>query len=455
MNTIKLLNLVGALLLPLFLCGLTHAQDTETHTGTGALASDKSSSDDNTADGYQSLNVTTQGKGTGNTAIGYLTLSSNTSGFANTAIGEFALESNTTGSVNTASGAGALQFNTDGYSNTASGVNALLSNVSGSQNTATGAQALESNTSGYNNSATGYWVLLSNTTGSDNTATGYAALVSNTTGTANTANGVGALSSATTASNNTADGFEALAYSTTGSNNTAMGYEALYSTTGSSGYGGATGSDNIAIGYQAGSNVTAGSHNIIIGPPGVGGDAKTIRLGKQGLQDKAIIAGIFGKTVVGGVAVYIDYDGRLGTVTSSAKFKRNIHDMGSVSDALMSLRPVTFQYKSDIDPTGTPQFGLIAEEVEKVNPDLVVRDADHQIYSVRYEAVNAMLLNEFQKEHQTIVEQQKHAEEQDKTIADQRAALSDQGKSLAEQQKLLQSLAGRLEQIEQTQAARR
>jgi hypothetical protein len=146
------------------------------------------------------------------------------------------------------------------------------------------------------------------------------------------------------------------------------------------------------------------------------------------------VAGIFGATATGGAAVYVNSSGQLGTLTSSAKFKRNIHDMGSVSDVLMSLRPVTFQYKPEIDPNATPQFGLIAEEVEKVSPDLVVHDENHQIYTVRYEAVNAMLLNEFQKQHETIAAQEKHAEDQDKLIA--------------AQQKLLQSLVARLDQVE-------
>ena len=131
------------------------------------------------------------------------------------------------------------------------------------------------------------------------------------------------------------------------------------------------------------------------------------------------------------MAVYVNPSGQLGTLTSSAKYKRNIHDMGKVSDALMSLRPVTFQYKSDIDPTGTPQFGLIAEEVDKVDPDLVARDDQHNIYTVRYEAVNAMMLNEVQKQHETIGAQEK---------------------TIAEQQKLLQSLAARVDQLEQAEA---
>jgi len=160
--------------------------------------------------------------------------------------------------------------------------------------------------------------------------------------------------------------------------------------------------------------------------------------------------------------VVVTSTGQLGTIASSAKFKRNIRDMGDASDALLSLRPVTFQYKSEIDPMGTPQFGLIAEEVEKISPDLVLHDANHQIYSVRYEAVNAMLLNEFQKQHETIAEQQKFADdqmkinaEQQKTITDQQKHAQEQDKLIADQQKLLQSLVARLDQVEQMGAKSR
>ena len=375
----------------LIFCGLAHAQNTETATGTGALASDPTSTTDvNTADGYDALNVNTPKKGMANTAVGYEALSSNTIGHDNMAAGNLALGHNTSGVENTASGAYALYSNTYGGENTANGYGALVLNTSGGANTASGESALEKNTSG------------------------------------------GA---------NTASGASALELNTTGSNNTAVGYDALGANT--------TGTSNIAIGTLAGIYIVDGTDNIEIGALGLRADTKTIRLGKQGTQNKTIIAGIYGETAASGVEVFIGSNGQLGTMTSSAKFKRNIHDMGSVSDALMALRPVTFQYKTDLDPTGTPQFGLIAEEVEKVNPDLVARDADHHIYTVRYEAVNAMLLNEFQKQHATIAEQEKtitdqktHAADQDKTIAQQQT-------SLADQQKLLQSLAARVSELEQ------
>jgi hypothetical protein len=366
-------------------------------------------------------------------APGFTAPSTSATSSGNTASGANALSSNTTGTFNTAGGSFALEKNTEGSYNTAHGCYALEGNTTGSDNTATGYTTLNANTIGYSNTATGGYALSANTTGYSNTADGRAALYSNTTGTFNTATGGYALESNTTGSRNTAAGFNALYNDTTGSRNTAVGNQALNHSS--------TGEYNIGLGTEAGLNVTTGSNNIEIGNQGVTGDAEVIRLGAQGTQTKAFVAGIFGTTVTGGAPVYVTSTGQLGTLSSSAKFKRNIHDMGRASDALLALRPVTFQYQSAIDPTGTPQFGLVAEEVEKVSPDLVVHDADRQIYTVRYEAVNAMLLNEFQKQHETIVEQQKFVD--------------DQMKINAEQQKLIQSLAARLEQLEQTQAKSR
>jgi hypothetical protein len=195
--------------------------------------------------------------------------------------------------------------------------------------------------------------------------------------------------------------------------------------------------DNIAMGYDAGYYVTTGNYNIDIGSLGASGDSATIRLGTQGTQTKAFIAGV--TTPITGVEVVVNTStGQLGILGSSERFKKNIHDMGNASDALLALRPVTFQYKPDIDPTGAPQYGLVAEEVEKVAPDLVVHDANQKVFTVRYEAVNAMLLNEFQKQHQTLAEQEK-------TIAEQQQAIADQ-------KKLLQNLAARLDLVEQAES---
>jgi hypothetical protein len=151
-----------------------------------------------------------------------------------------------------------------------------------------------------------------------------------------------------------------------------------------------------------GANLTSGDFNIHIGNDGEAEDSGTIRIGSFCCQSRAFISGISGVTVSGGATVYIRSDGQLGTSTSSARFKQDIRDMDKASETLLALRPVTFRYKPEFDPDEIAQFGLVAEEVEKVNPDLVVRDKDGRAYSVRYEQVNAMLLNEFLKEHKKV-----------------------------------------------------
>jgi trimeric autotransporter adhesin len=164
---------------------------------------------------------------------------------------------------------------------------------------------------------------------------------------------------------------------------------------------------NIALGSNAGANLTTGSNNIDIGNRGVAGDAAKIRIGKVGTQTATFIAGIHGVTVASGVGVVVASNGQLGTVTSSARFKEAIKPMDKASEAILALKPVTFRYKPEIDPKNVPQFGLVAEQVEKVNPDLVVHDSDGKPYTVRYEAVNTMLLNEFLKEHRRLEKQGK------------------------------------------------
>ncbi len=234
--------------------------------------------------------------------------------------------------------------------------------------------------------ANGVQALLSNTTGSNNVADGLDALLNNTTGIQNTANGQGALYHNNTGNNNTANGDEALSSNTTGGN-------------------------NIALGDFAGDNLTTGDNNIDIGngdpvtfiSTDSPGEANTIRIGRPAVQTATFIAGISGATVTGS-PVIVDASGHLGTVPSSQRFKDQIKPMNNASEAILSLKPVTFRYKHDIDPKDIPQFGLVAEDVEKVNPDLVVRDANGKVYTVRYEAVNAMLLNEFLKEHKKVEE---------------------------------------------------
>jgi hypothetical protein len=311
----------------------------------------------------------------GNTAEGQDALSSLTTGSDNTAIGVATLYRNTEGKDNTASGAGALLNNTTGNYNTAIGALTLRQNTTGRDNTATGVNALDSNTIGTFNTANGRSALLLNTTGSDNTAIGGAALYSNTTGRDNTAVGIAAL--------NRNDG----------SNNTATGLDALWQNT--------TGSGNVALGFHAGNNQTTGSNNIYIG---------SNILGVAGENNACYIGSIFGQTSVNGVPVLINSDNKLGTATSSARFKRDIHDMDKASKALFALRPVAFRYKEEIDPAGISQLGLVAEDVEKVNPDLVVHDKEGKPYSVRYDQVNAMLLNEFLKEHRKVEQMQKQIE---------------------------------------------
>ena len=293
--------------------------------------------------------------------------------------------------------------------NTAEGTDALFSLTTlGFFNTATGFEALFSNTTGSANTATGLEALFSNTGGNNDTANGVNALFSNTIGSANTADGLDALFSNTTGSFNTADGHTALRQNTTGEGNTATGFRALVRNT--------TGNGNIALGNNAGGNLTTGSNNIDIFDRGVAGEANTIRIGKQGTQRTTFIAGISGATVTG-TAVVVDSNGQLGVAPSSQRFKDAINPMAKASEAILALKPVTFRYKKDLDPAGIPQFGLVAEDVEKVNPDLVARDKQGKPYTVRYEAVNAMLLNEFLKEHKAFLEEQRTVEELKKQVA--------------------------------------
>jgi hypothetical protein len=351
----------------------------------------------------------------------------NTTGFDNTATGFSALRNNTTGSGNTATGANALQNDTYGIENSAFGKHALFFNNVGSHNTAVGFEALDRNVTGDDNTAAGAGALRGNSTGFENTANGAGALYRNTTGISNTATGASALFY-NIADYNTANGDEALFSNTTGIFNTACGWFALHTNTTGSGNtatgSGAlrenrTGSSNIALGNGAGSNLTAGDDNIYVGsvgPSSFGSEANTIRIGNEAVQAATYIAGINGRTASGGVAVYVNTDGKLGTAPSSARFKDEIRPMVSASEAILALKPVTFRYKAEIDPKGIPQFGLVAEEVEKVNPALIVRDKEGKPYSVRYEQINAMLLNEFLKEHRKVQELEANAVRQQKQI---------------------------------------
>lgn len=314
------------------------------------------------------------------TAEGQNALKNLTTGVGNTGIGWYSLFANASANYNTGVGAAALIFNTTGEQNTATGLAALFNNTIGSANTAFGSLALFSNIDGVLNTALGAGALYSNVggpfPGSFNTAIGGSALADNTGG------------------DNTATGAQALQSNTTGSDNTAIGTSALVVNT--------TGDHNVALGSFAGSQQTTGTHNIYIGAgvDGVAGESST-----------CYIASIFGQTSTNGVPVLINSNNKLGTTTSSKRFKEEIKPMGKASNALFALRPVTFRYKKEIDPAGTPQLGLVAEDVEKVDPDLVVRDKEGKPYTVRYDQVNAMLLNEFLKEHQTVEQLKKQVAE--------------------------------------------
>jgi hypothetical protein len=344
--------------IPLFVVALTFGLSPTAQAV--SPAPDGGYANENTAEGDSALfSLTT---GTHNTAGGFQALFSNTTGSANTAIGHNALGSNTTGSNNTANGGGVLARNTTGNANTASGHHALNTNTTGSNNTANGADALTSNTTGIYNTAVGFFSLRSNALGTLNTGVGAGALLVNT------------------ANANTAIGAATLLVNTAGQQNTAIGTSALGSNT--------TGNSNVALGQLAGVNSTTGSNNVYVG---------TGMSGVVGESNACYIASIFGQTSVNGIPVLINSDNKLGTTTSSRRFKDNIRPMDKASEAILALKPVTFHYKKEIDPSGISQFGLVAEDVEKVNPDLVVHDKEGKSYSVRYDAVNAMLLNEFLK----------------------------------------------------------
>jgi uncharacterized coiled-coil protein SlyX len=431
----------------------TTTGNSNTATGFGALY-DNMSGSRNTANGVYALYSNTTGDN--NTANGLEALFSNTTGSLNTANGSQALFSNTTGAFNTATGFAALYGNTTGFFNTGVGLGALDSNITGSNNTAIGVYALANNTTAADNTATGYEALFSTTTGTQNTANGGSALFSNTTGPFNNAFGNGALYSNTTGDRNTAMGVGALFANSTGASNTALGVSALRNNNASRNTAvghdallNNNGTGNIALGYQAGKNLTTGSNNIDIGDPGQAGEDATIRIGGPCflgacLQTSAFIAGVYGATTVGtAIPVLIDGNGQLGTISSSRRFKKEIKPMDQTSEAILALKPVTFHYKSDTK--STPQFGLIAEEVADVNPDLVVRDAKGEIYTVRYDAVNAMLLNEFLKEHRTLQELKSTVARQEAIITQQQKGMEAVIARLKEQDSKIQKVSDQFE----------
>jgi trimeric autotransporter adhesin len=325
----------------------------------------------------------------GNTAEGQNALLSLTTGTNNTAVGWFSLKTLTTGQYNTAIGSGALSVNT------------------GDLNTATGAATLWHNTSGARNTANGFAALFSNTTGGDNTANGYQALDSNTEGDANTANGVQALESNTTGFGNTAIGAAALPHNTAGDGNTALG-------------------------HLAGFNLTAGNGNVCIGAEvtGFAGESNTTR-----------IRNIY-TSMANGRAVYVNSDSKIGTLTSSRRFKEQIKPMDKASEVLFALKPISFRYKKEFDAGRAPMFGLIAEDVEQVDPDLVSRNEKGEVETVRYEQINAMLLNEFLKEHRKV---EKLTKDFQATVAQQQKEIQALTAKLKEQAAQIQKVSAQVE----------
>ena len=267
------------------------------------------------------------------------------------------------------------------------------------------------------NTVLGEDALLSLTTGTENVALGYHALQGTNTGLNNTATGHSSLSANTVGFNNTANGWHSLII-TTGNQNTGVGCDALVNNT--------TGSNNIAVGFRAGVNLTNGSNNIDIGSNGVVGESNTIRIGNTGAQSAAFVAGIRGVAIAAAQPVGVNTAGQLGVRASSARFKQAISSMDKASEAILALRPVSFRYKKELDPKGVPQFGLAAEEVAKVDPDLVVADDQGKPFTVRYDEINAMLLNEFLKEHRKVETQDKKVQQLETTVARLEAALKQQ-----------------------------
>ena len=331
----------------------------------------------------------------------------------NTSEGYQALFNVTTGFDDTAFGGRALYSDTSGSDNTAVGCGALVGNTTGNRNTATGSQALSRNTSADDNTANGYQALYNNTGGIVNTAVGFQALFSNTGG---PLLGYG----------NTAIGASALAVNTTGALNTAIGFYALGSNT--------VGWSNVALGTSAGTNVTTATDVICIGDLVRGAN----------VSHTCFIGNIFETAdLPDALPVVVNVEGQLGTFASAQRFKRDVRPMDKTSEAILSLKPVTFHYKNNAK--GKPQFGLIAEDVAKVNPDLVVRDKNGEIYTVRYDAVNAMLLNEFLKEHRKVETQSRKIQEQETTITQLKKEMETVVARLKEHAMQIQKVSARIE----------
>lgn len=340
---------------------------------------------------------------------------------------------------NTAGGANALISNTTGINNTAFGHRTLYTNRTGHYNTAIGREALVLNTDGDFNTASGFQALRSNTTGFSNTASGYLALYANTTGHRNLASGNNALRFNTTGYANSASGIQALYANTTGTLNTALGYQTLLALT--------AGHRNMALGWGAGNLLASGSDNIYVGHPGVASESATLRLGST--QTRAFIKGVFG-TALSGNTVLVNSAGQLGVLVSSARYKQDIEALSTTqSEKVRELRPVTFRYKTE--PEGPRQYGLIAEEVARVYPELVTRDADGEIEGVRYEALTPLLVKELQGHHQQIATQAQQLAAQTQQLAVQEQQIQAVLQQVAELKRQNDSLRAMVTQLQDAQ----
>jgi hypothetical protein len=312
----------------------------------------------------------------------------------------------------------------------------------GSDNTGSGFLALAGNTTGINNTAAGFQALLKNTTGIDETAIGGLSLQNNTTGNFNTSAGYRSLGGNTTGTLNTAAGVNALLRNTSGASNTAVGANAMFNNT--------AGSNNIALGVGAGQALTVGNNNIEIGNSGLAAETNGIRIGKQGTQTHTYIAGISGVPITG-APVEVSSTGQLGIVMSSARYKHDIRNMGSATERLMRLRPVTFRYNND--PSGALQYGLVAEEVAKVYPELVDYGPDSKVQTVRYSMLSSMLLNELQKQNAEVHRRLRENERQARQIDALSTQVAQQRAELISNRERQRIVLQRLAKLEHTLAA--
>jgi hypothetical protein len=363
--------------------------------------------------------------GSDNTACGSNALSNNNpsmGGDGNSGFGYDALDANTTGGSNTAAGAYSLLGNTSGSNNTAAGYGALYTNTSGNSNTASGFQTLYFNTTGYGNNTVGSQALYTNTSGYFNNAVGYDALYVNTTG-----------------YNNNALGSYALSSDTIGHGNTAIGANALLNVT--------TGIRNIGLGNNAGTNLVAGSYNVDIGWGAEGGVDETgvVRIGDPTYATATYMAGISG-SVITGAAVYVTSSGQLGVLASSERYKTDIAPMALSDEKLQQLRPVSFHLKTD--PQGAMQYGLIAEEVDKVYPELVIRDQGGQIQGVRYDELAPILLSEIQRQRQQIAADKEELTSEEARRESELTELRQEMAQIRESNRTMQATLAKLSQLD-------